>query len=554
MRLVSWMQKAFLCLLLAGGTCWAAVSGADVAQRLAEKAKAARASGEVVRAYLLYSEAVKRDPQNPGYRISRDVLASSAGLMQKADVGKADISDDIKAADQEARAADEAPKPTKPANKDEIEQELASVPSVDANASRHDFDLHGDEVSLIQKVSEAYGVRAAWDPQLTNTEPGQARSGQLSLQVADVDFRGAMEALTAVTDTFVFPLSTTTVYFARDTEEKRNQFEPNILITVPLPNAVGDKEMIDVANAVRSVLNLRAFGWNSQNHTVFVRDRVSKAIAARGLLEALMLPKAQVALEVQVLTIDSDVKYHYGAALPTSFQLADFGRINHFQTVMANIGTFTKFMTFGAGSTLFGLGIMDATLFATYTKSIATTNYDAIVTASNGETANFHVGEKYPIPQTLYTGFQQSTQSIYNPIPQFTIEDLGLVLKMTPKVNGAEEISLEVEAEFKALGAQSFNTIPSVSQRKFTGSVVLREGEWAVLAGLEQDSTSRTRNGLAGLSDIPGLNEILSENTRDHNKSNTLIVIKPFVTTLPMSPGISPQYLLGPLKGAKVLL
>ena len=76
------------------------------------------------------------------------------------------------------------------------------------------------------------------------------------------------------------------------------------MLTVALPNAVGDKDIVDVANAVRSVLNLRSFGWNTLNHTVFVRDRVSKVMAARVLLEALMLPKAQVALEVQVLTLD----------------------------------------------------------------------------------------------------------------------------------------------------------------------------------------------------------------------------------------------------------
>ena len=125
---------------------------------------------------------------------------------------------------------------------------------------------------------------------------------------------------------------------------------------------------------------------------------------------------------------------------------------------------------------------------------------------------------------------------------------------MTPKVHGNGEIALDLEAEFKALGTQTFNTVPSVSQRKFTGNVVLREGEWAVLAGLEQESRSKTRNGLAGLSNISGIGEVLSENTRGHSKSYTLVVIKPNITRLPMSADISPQYLLGPVKGAKVLL
>ena len=51
---------------------------------------------------------------------------------------------------------------------------------------------------------------------------------------------------------------------------------------------------------------------------------------------------------------------------------------------------------------------MDATLFATYTKSLATSNYDAVVMASDGQTANFHVGEKYPIRKRFTPAFSKA--------------------------------------------------------------------------------------------------------------------------------------------------
>jgi general secretion pathway protein D len=177
----------------------------------------------------------------------------------------------------------------------------------------------------------------------------------------------------------------------------------------------------------------------------------------------------------------------------------------------------------------------------------------------DGQPASVHFGVKYPIPQTLYTGFAQSASasnsaSLYNPLPQIEQEDLGLALKMTPHVNGEGDVAIDVEAEFKSLGTIVFNTVPSIDQRKFAGNVILREGEWAVLAGLDQNSINRSRNGLAGLSDIPGVNQLLSENTRDKASSQTLILIKPHVTRLPISATISPQYLVGPVRGFKVLL
>jgi len=272
-------------------------------------------------------------------------------------------------------------------------------------------------------------------------------------------------------------------------------------------------------------------------------------------LQALLVPKAQVALEVQFLTLDGTTTYHYGVSLQSVFQLVNLGHIGNLQQIAPSFGTTaTNFFTFGGPGVLLALGITDASLFASYTNSLTTINYDATVIADDATTATLHVGEKYPIPQSLFTGASQVTGSIYNPIGQITMEDLGLVLKMTPRVNGEGEIMLEVDAEYKTLGTLVLNTVPSVNQRKYSGAITLREGQWAVIAGMDEKSTDSEQNGLAGLSSIPGLKHVFSENTKSSEKSDTLVVIKPTITRLPMSPTLSPQYFLGPVRGPRVLL
>jgi general secretion pathway protein D len=425
---------------------------------------------------------------------------------------------------------------------------LRSLPHVEAASTKHSFDLHGDEMTLFQQVAAAYGVSAAWDPQLT-------RQPNLSFHLDDADWQTALDALTAATDTFVFPTSAHAVFFVHDSEVKRSEFEPVILQTVTLPDAVLDKDLIEAANAVRAVLNLRAFGWDSANRTVLIRDRVTRAHVARNLLQALLIPKAQVALEVQILTLDGVKTYHYGVSLQTMFQLVNLGHIGNLQQLTPNFGTVaSNFLTFGTPGVLLAMGITDASLFASYSNSLTTSNYDATVIADDATTVTLHVGEKYPIPTSLFTGASQVAGSIYNPTAQISMEDLGLVLKMTPRVNGEGEIALEVEAEYKTLGSLVLNTVPSVNQRKFTGAVTLREGQWAVIAGMDEKSTDAEQNGLAGLSSIPGLKHVFSEHTQSTELSDTLIVIKPTITRLPMSPEVSSQYFLGPVRGARVLL
>lgn len=535
------------CLLIAAALLSAA--GDPAAARIAQEADKARKSGQYVRAYQLYTEAANRDKSNPSYAANRDAMEPFAKLLAKAGVeftpNPGEVDAIVKHAEADGRRGEPPVELARVA--DWNEDRLASIPKLRPLGAPASFNLRGDERTLFQQVASTYGITATFDPQL---EP----KTDLRFAIDQADFKTAMEALADVTGTFVFPISPQHVFVARDTEIKRQELEPEILLTFPLPNALEQKDVIDAANAVRSVLGSRAIGWDSVARIVMVRDRASRARVAYGLLEAILLPKAQVSFQVQVLTLDQEKNYHYGLALPTAFQLVDIIRIPQIQTVLPSLASSANLVFLGGGATLLGIGLGNANFFATYTNSFSTSLFDATVVVSDGQTANFHVGDQYPIPQALYTGPATGLNALGSAVGQITFVDLGLILKLTPKVNGAGEIAINIDAAFKALGSQTFNTVPAVLQREFKGSVMVREGEVAVIAGLDSETFSKTRNGLIGLADTPGLNQALSENTRDTQTSQTLLIVKPTITRLPMSNTISPQYLLGPTRGQRVLM
>lgn len=532
-----------ICLLaVLAATCLAASD--PVAARLARDAEKARNSGQLVHAYLLYAEAAARDPQVDSYRQNRDALAPVAKLLSAA---KVEAAPDIRAEIQEAEspAEDEADPAIRAATALDIadEHKLQGPPELKPTGIVRDFDLRGNLKTLYNEVAAPYGIRVILDRDLD-------AGATIHFQASNVDFRQAMEELTLATRTFLFPVSANTIFVAQDTELKRAEFEPTVEYTVPLLDAIDARELTEAATAVRSVFyNMRGLAFDPSTRSVIIRDRISRARAARSLLEALILPKGQVSLEVQLLTLDTDVNYHYGVSLPTAFQLADFGKIGGqvgLSSALSNVASFA----FGGGATLFGLGITQSTVFASYTHSFTKVIYDATVTALDGQAVSFHVGDKYPIPQSLYSGFAASSSTaLYNPIGQVTLEDLGLELKLTPHINGREEVALDVDGAFKSLGTIVLDSVPSIAQREFKGNVRLLEGEWAVIAGLDQSTRTRTRTGLVGLSQIPMLNQVLSEHLRDDATSNTLVVIKPRITTLPMSDMVSPQYFVGPAQG-----
>jgi general secretion pathway protein D len=535
------IYRLLLCLLMASIAFGA---GNPVAARLAKKARREQNAGRVVRAYLLYAEAAARDPKTPAYAVNRDALAPLAKLLITAHVENDDVSEDVKAAEQGRDGEDDLsilqPLDQLPAGS------LLPPPSLQLSSQLHDFDLRLDERNALAQVAKAYGVDTVFDPDFDSKQIGR-------FNIDQADFRTAMEALTSVTHTFVFPVSAHSIFVARDSEAKRSEYEPVIEITVSLPETIEPKDVIEAANAVRGALQLRTISWDSVAHTIVIRDRVTKAHIAQSVLASLLLPHAQLSLEVQFIAVDTSVTYEYGLGLQTSLRVFNFAHIGGFSHPLPDLSNVASLLVFGSGTNFFGLALGSTSLIATYNSSMSRVLYDATVVVSEGQTATLHAGEKYPIASALFTGFAATTSALANPI-SVNQEDLGLVLKMAGRVNGDGDITIDAEAQFKSLGNQTFNTVPAINQREFKGTVRLREGECAVIAGMNEDDHTASKNGIVGLSQIPWLGQVLADNSRSHTTSDTLIVIKPTITRLPMSNTISPQFLLGAARGSRVLL
>lgn len=538
-------MKFFVAFLLAAAVLLGA-DNASVAARLAKKAEQARKSGQLVRAYLLYAEAAARDPKQSAYVMNRDALAPLAKLLSTAKVEQdVTINDDIKQAEQET--GDSPFDRLSDLRSEGPVQELASLPQLEYSPAARTFDLRGDSKMLLQQVADAYGVKLVFDPDFQSTSA-------VRFSLADADFKTAMEGVTAVTDSFVFTVNAHTMFVARDTQMKRDEYEPVVMMTVALPDAVEAKDVVDAGNAIRGALGVRSIAWDDVSREIVIRDRVSRARAAAGVLRAIVLPRGQLSIKVQILAVDSSRSLQYGLSLPSSFPEYTFTQIGQMMSV-PNITSTNGLFAFALGHSFFGIALGNAAAFATYTRSESRVLYEATVVVEDGQTANLHVGDKYPIPQSIYTGASQSSlPGVYNPIGQVTMEDLGIVLKLSPHISGTGDVAMDVEADYKALSGITYDTVPGISERTYKGSVRLAENEYAIIAGLTDDESTFSRSGLPGLSNIPGLNQVLAQNQPTRSSSDTLLLIQPTITRLPMSNEISPQFLLGTAHGERVVL
>ena len=157
--------------------------------------------------------------------------------------------------------------------------------------------------------------------------------------------------------------------------------------------------------------------------------------------------------------------------------------------------------------------------------------------ASQGNDATFHLGEKFPILNASYAPIYNSpaisavlgNQSYVPPFPSVSYEDLGLNLKAKPTVHGDGSVSLQLEMQVRSLTGQSNNGVPVISNREYKGSINLKDGEPAVVAGEISKTDTRSMSGIPGLGFVPGLNMAMVTNSKQEDTDELMIVITPHV-------------------------
>lgn len=513
-------------LAIWSGLALLTLHAAQTLSPLAKEAQKAENAGNTVLAYILYTQASVQNPSDAQLRAKAEALRPMA---EKFAVLKGST----------AAPGPKTAMPLDPAVLGTITEEdlrearrLQPPPVLKGSPQPKDIAVKGNSKELFEQVAKMYGLRVVFD---SNYQP----VNNLHLNLTAADYHDALRSLEAASGSFAVPISASLFLVANDTTQKRTEFDRTATVVLPVPEPFAVQDLQEIATAIRGVLDIQRLMVDGQRRMIVIRDRITKVQLARKLIQDLMAPRPQVAIEVELIEASETSSLHYGISLPSAFSLVWFGQS---RTLTSSYPSgYTNYVGFGAGKSFVGLGVTNASLFANVSKSSSKTLLKSEVVTSDGVAAAFHVGDKYPIVTNGYFGTQTAGGQSYAPPPTFNFEDLGLILKVTPRVHGLEDVSLEVEAEFKLLGSTSVDGIPVISNRKFQSKVRLAQGEWAVLAGLMSDSDGRTVSGIPGLSLIP----IFRNNQTTRSHGDTLVVLKPHLLNLPPTEKLTKEAWVG---------
>jgi pilus assembly protein CpaC len=157
--------------------------------------------------------------------------------------------------------------------------------------------------------------------------------------------------------------------------------------------------------------------------------------------------------------------------------------------------------------------------------------------AMDGEQASFLAGGEFPVP-IVQGGAGQNTVSII-------FKEYGVRLIFKPTIIDEDHIRLTLEPEVSTIdfaNGVKFDgfLIPGLKTRRAKTSIELRDGQSFALAGLLDNSESRSLSKVPVLGDIPVLGELFKSKTFQKNESELMFIVTAQLVK-PVSPDDIPQ-------------
>jgi pilus assembly protein CpaC len=159
------------------------------------------------------------------------------------------------------------------------------------------------------------------------------------------------------------------------------------------------------------------------------------------------------------------------------------------------------------------------------------------LTALSGQSASFLAGGEIPVPVSSDGG----TQVEY--------KEFGVRLSFTPTVLESGMINLRLEPEVSQVDfANTVRDLPSFTTRRASTTVELRDGQSFVIAGLLQSSSTRRREQVPLLGDLPLIGALFRSSTLRDSETDLVIIVTPQLT----SPTAANQTTATPLDNSRL--
>jgi len=310
------------------------------------------------------------------------------------------------------RAMDDAEPRSEPAT------QFAGIPRLHPSGGKQNLNLRGDTRTAYEQVAVAFGLKAAFDPDLV--------SRAVKLRADNIDFFTALSLLGTETGTFWRPVNSTLFFVASDTQEKRREYALQAEQTFALPASVGPEEMTELLRVLREITGATRVDLDTHSRTITMRDSPATLALAGEVIQQVEQARGEVMLEIELLEVDRNTARNLGITPPSTSRLVPLdpnllNQVRQAKDLAALIALIAglfgtagggtslsslvpPLVAVGGGKTTFLLTLPSAAANFSDALSLVRSGRQILLRAQNGKPATFFVGDRFPITLSLLSG------------------------------------------------------------------------------------------------------------------------------------------------------
>ena len=377
--------------------------------------------------------------------------------------------------------------------------------------------------SIFQALGKHAGVNFLFDEQF--------RDVPLTIDLTDRTFEQAVGFLCLASKNFSRIIDERTVIIVPDQPMKRLQYELNAIRTFYLSNLNAQEVQNSLAMMIRTQYKAPSIIVDKNLNSLTVRDTPSAINLAGKLLRTWDKSKGEVIIDLEIMEVSRIKMREFGIDLS---QRTIGGRYSGGGEVPEDGWFGLKDLDLSKG-TNFQISLPTAYLNFLQTDADTKIIAQPRLRGVGSEEIKYLVGQKVPVPQTTFTPFAAGGVS-QQPIVNYTYQDVGIDVKIKPRIHTEREVTLELEIKITSISGTGIADIPIITTREVKNVIRLKDGETNLLAGLLKDEERRSLKGIAGLSDIPFLGNLFSSTETSIDQTDVILTITPYIIrTVPLT-------------------
>jgi len=370
----------------------------------------------------------------------------------------------------------------------------------------------------------------------------------ISVDLRGLTFQRILDTLMLQSDLFYKVLDPNTIMVFKKTPQNLQDFENKLIQTFYLSNA-------DVDN-VRQIFNaimpqMKVF-IDKRLNAITVQAKTTDLAIAQRIVAQLDKAKAEVMIYIELLEVSDTAQENVGLIPTTSVTDPSAAGLYRIGAVTTNSNNGLNQDTGGIKISKSQLNFLFAPLALDMLKNtgegklLASPNVRVV----SGESGEVNIGEKISTTQSSLGGLGSTTNSSTTANTaasaltslaggtlatqtQFSYEDVGVKIKVKPRVHFNNDITIELDADVKTVVAGSAQGRPDLGQRIIKTSARLRDGETAIFGGLLKEDETKSLQGVWGVTDIPIIGSLFGHTDRQKSRTDVILTIRAVVVRKP---------------------